>query len=103
MLKKNIAKSARGDEEHHDVRRSDGAHAEDRQPDERLGRAALDEDERAEQDDREREEAARVQRGPAFLLRLHDPVHERDQPAVTVTAPAMSKLLCACSSRDSGT
>ena len=37
-------------------------------PDERLGRAALDHDERAQQDDGEREEAERLRRRPAVLL-----------------------------------
>ena len=68
-----------GHEEHHDVRGAHRPHAEDAQAHEWLRRAALDDDERDEQRNGDREEPAGVQRRPALLLRLHDPVHEREQ------------------------
>ena len=72
---------AGGDHEHRHVRAAHRLHREDREPDERLGRAPLDQHECDEQHGREREEAEHLGGAPARLGRADDPVDERDQAA----------------------
>jgi hypothetical protein len=69
-----------GNEEHRDVRGPHRPHAEDAQPHQRLDRAALDHEERREEQERDPADDQRVRRPPALLLRLDDRVDEDQEP-----------------------
>jgi hypothetical protein len=61
------------------VRARERADLKDAEPDQRAARAALDQDERGEQRDRDRREPERARRAPAEVFGLHDRVDEHDQ------------------------
>ena len=81
MLKKNIANSPIATTSIATLAPRTVRIGEDREPDERLGRAALDHDEPDEQDGGDGEDAEHLSGAPARLGRADDAVDERDQAA----------------------